>query len=259
MPIVSRPISACYVGATTVQSIYVGSDLVFGPGAGGGVTTPSFIGVTTGLSTDNPLPAPFTFSHTQTASNKLLVLGVSWLRNAGVPTGSLTFNSAAPDWTQTWRYDGNAGGGQVIAGLWDSPASGSQTVGMTWSSSLTRHAVVFALDFQDLGDVLGTASDHEGDWGYQTGCSIAIPEENTMLVHMGIGFDTVALSTPWTATGMTRRDERETNENNQGAGLAAVATQANPAVGTRVIASEWTHPTNDRAFGVAICLSGASA
>ncbi|MCP5364893.1 MAG: hypothetical protein H6905_06675 [Hyphomicrobiales bacterium] len=240
-------------GSKGITKVMLGSVLVWQE-TGGGASTPSLVNVTKKVNASNPITSD-AVSHTQTAGNKLLVIAVGMVRASIAETATITYAGASADVEATEGQGAGNGMHRIAYALFNTPASGANTVSVTWSGGL-RNTIIYAIDLANAGDILATGNDG-GGWSRDVGHSINIEVPNSLLILAAAARDTVAMTIPFSAGGMIVSEEDETEEATTSASLAALAYEQDPPTGTQAIEASFAGADSDYSFGLSLVIGAA--
>lgn len=211
------------------------------------------IGAITAKVTDSNVITNDAFSHTQTAGNKLLVITASLVRDSTNQDPTITYNGASADTegnyhnsTPSWNKP------QIGYALFDSPASGANTVSVSWSGDV-RRTTTYAIDLNYAGSLAATA-DNGGVWGTSVNHNINVDSAESLLILAAAAADCTVFS-GLTATGMTTERYDETNGTDNTGLCLGLAYEIDPDTGTRGIVASFTNTGSDWVHGASFVIS----
>jgi len=246
-------IGAVKRGSTSITRVMLGSALVW-QASGDAVSTPSVANVTKKINAASPVTSD-AVSHTQTAGNKLLVIAIGMVRASIAETATITYAGASADVEASEGEGAGNGRHRIAYALFNTPASGANTVSLTWSGGL-RNTIIYAIDLANAGAITATANDG-GGWSRDVSHSVNIDAPHSLLILVAAARDTVAMTIPFSASGMIVSEEDETAEATTSASLAVLAYQQDPPVGTRAIDASFAGTGSDYSFGLSIVIGSA--
>lgn len=213
---------------------------------------PSFAVVTKKLKDSSSHTGDST-AHTQTSGNKLLIIAVSHSRDGTQRTGTITYNGASPDSSDTLESQYTAdGNGQIAYGYFNSPSSGSNTVSVTWSGNVQHHAI-YAIDI-DYAGALAAVADNQGKWGDDVDHNASIGAAGSLLIVVAEGRNCTIFS-GFSATGMTTQYYDETNGSDTTGLCVALVYEEGPSTGTKSIDGNFTATNTDWVFGASFVIA----
>lgn len=194
-------IGAIKLGTKNIIKVYKGSTLVFDVS----VSAPSISAIAVeAVDLFEVTSHSFSYNH---PGGKLLVLASGTIRDAGVtgvPTAgsSWAYNSVAPNTGPTIiTPNSNSspppvnGMGIVQYALWDSPASGANTLAVDWSTDGVRDLVVQCIALSGAGAINSVTGGQHGTFQDNGDHSHTVTEANTLVISGVCGRDSASRDT----------------------------------------------------------------